>query len=72
MPRLTHVDTKGAARMVDVGAKPVSSRRAVARARVRFGATAFRLLRENRLAKGDALAVARLAGPSAVMVAKRA
>jgi cyclic pyranopterin phosphate synthase len=48
--------------MVDVGAKGVTARRALARARVRFGETSFRLLRENRLAKGDALAVARLAG----------
>ena len=62
MQRLTHVDAAGAARMVDVGDKPATSRRAVARARVRFGATSFRLLRENRLEKGDALAVARLAG----------
>ncbi|HEX6852571.1 MAG TPA: cyclic pyranopterin monophosphate synthase MoaC [Candidatus Polarisedimenticolaceae bacterium] len=62
MGRLTHVDAQGAARMVDVGAKGATERRAVARARVRFGATSFRLLRENRLAKGDALAVARLAG----------
>ena len=62
MRRLTHVDAAGAARMVDVGAKAVTARRATARARVRFGATSFRLLRDNRLAKGDALAVARLAG----------
>jgi cyclic pyranopterin phosphate synthase len=62
MARLTHTDARGAARMVDVGGKAATERRAVARARVRFGATSFRLLRENRLAKGDALAVARLAG----------
>lgn len=68
MARLTHVDAAGAARMVDVGVKPATSRRAVARARVRFGAASFRLLRENRLAKGDALAVARLAG---IQAAKR-
>jgi cyclic pyranopterin monophosphate synthase len=60
--KLTHVDRKGAARMVDVGAKPVTSRRAVARGRVRFSAEAFRLLRTHALAKGDALAVARVAG----------
>lgn len=48
--------------MVDVGDKPATARRALARGRVRFGAEAFRLLRANRLAKGDALAVARLAG----------
>lgn len=48
--------------MVDVGAKPATRRRAVAECRVAFGAEAFRLLRANKLAKGDALAVARLAG----------
>jgi cyclic pyranopterin monophosphate synthase len=60
--KLTHVDDTGAARMVDVGAKPATRRRAVARGVVTFGAESFRLLRANRLAKGDALAVARLAG----------
>jgi cyclic pyranopterin phosphate synthase len=48
--------------MVDVSAKRTSRRRAVARGRVLLSATAYRRLRENRLAKGDALAVARLAG----------
>jgi cyclic pyranopterin phosphate synthase len=59
---LTHVDVKGAARMVDVSGKEATRRRAVARGTVVFGAEAFRALRANRLAKGDALAVARLAG----------
>jgi cyclic pyranopterin phosphate synthase len=54
--------------MVDVAAKRASRRRAVARGRVRLNASAFRQLRENRLAKGDALAVARLAG---IQAAKR-
>ena len=48
--------------MVDVGEKAVTVRRAVAAGTVAFGATAFRLLAANKLAKGDALAVARLAG----------
>ena len=48
--------------MVDVSGKATTLRRAVARGTVAFGAEAFRLLRANRLAKGDALAVARLAG----------
>jgi cyclic pyranopterin phosphate synthase len=48
--------------MVDVGAKPASLRRAVARGRVAFGTSSFVALRANRLAKGDAIAVARLAG----------
>jgi cyclic pyranopterin phosphate synthase len=54
--------------MVDVSGKPVTSRRAVARGRVGFGAAAFAALKANRLAKGDALAVARLAG---IQAAKR-
>ena len=60
--KLTHVDETGAVRMVDVSGKATTVRRAVARGTVVFGAEAFRLLRANRLAKGDALAVARLAG----------
>ncbi len=48
--------------MVDVSGKAKTLRRAVARGRVVFGAEAFRLLRANKLAKGDALAVCRLAG----------
>jgi len=59
---LTHLDAAGRARMVDVGGKAVTARRAVAEGRVRFSARAFALLRAQRLAKGDALAVARLAG----------
>ena len=48
--------------MVDVAEKATTLRRAVAQATVVFSAEAFRLLRANKLAKGDALAVARLAG----------
>jgi cyclic pyranopterin phosphate synthase len=66
--RLTHVDEKGSARMVDVGGKAVTLRSATARARVSFSAEAFRLLKDNKLAKGDALAVARIAG---IQAAKR-
>jgi len=68
MAKLTHVDAAGRASMVDVSAKRPSRRRAVARGRVLLNATACRRLRENRLAKGDALAVARLAG---IQAAKR-
>lgn len=68
MARLTHVDAAGKASMVDVGSKRATRRRAVARGTVRFGAKAYAALRENRLAKGDALAVARLAG---IQAAKR-
>ncbi len=66
---LTHLDRKGEARMVDVGEKTPSARRAVAEAKIRLGAEAFRLLEENRLSKGDALAVARIAG---IQAGKRA
>jgi cyclic pyranopterin monophosphate synthase len=65
---LTHVDSAGAARMVDVSAKPVSVRRAVAAGRVRTTAEVVELLRRDDLPKGDALAVGRLAG---IMGAKR-
>ncbi|MEV0899547.1 cyclic pyranopterin monophosphate synthase MoaC [Actinoplanes sp. NPDC049802] len=66
--QLTHVDETGAARMVDVSAKAVSDRRAVAAGRVRTTAEVIDLLRRDGLPKGDALAVARLAG---IMGAKR-
>ena len=59
---LTHLDAQGKARMVDVGAKAATARRAVAEGRVRFSEHAFALLQGQRLSKGDALAVARLAG----------
>ncbi len=62
MAKLTHTDERGRARMVDVGDKSITRRRAVAEGVVEFGDEAYRLLRENRFAKGDALAVARLAG----------
>jgi cyclic pyranopterin monophosphate synthase len=62
----SHVDETGAVRMVDVGAKPLSRRRAVARGEVRMAAATAARLRE--LPKGDALATARLAG---IMAAKR-
>jgi cyclic pyranopterin phosphate synthase len=63
---LSHVDESGGVRMVDVGAKPLSRRRAVARGEVRMASETARRLRE--LPKGDALATAQLAG---IMAAKR-
>jgi cyclic pyranopterin monophosphate synthase len=63
---LSHVDDSGDVRMVDVGGKPVSRRRAVARAEVSMAAATARRLRE--LPKGDALTTAQLAG---IMAAKR-
>src|SRR3954466_3586297 len=65
---LTHVDEAGAARMVDVSAKSVTARRAVAAGRVDTTPEVIALLRADGLPKGDALAVARLAG---IMGAKR-
>jgi cyclic pyranopterin phosphate synthase len=67
-PRLTHVGPDGAARMVDVGEKPVTERVAVARGHVAMSAAARRLVRAGAAKKGDALQVARLAG---IMAAKR-
>ena len=66
--RLSHLDARGRARMVDVGGKPLTRREAVAEGRVRLGERAFRLVRENRIAKGDVLGVARIAG---IQAAKR-
>jgi cyclic pyranopterin phosphate synthase len=68
MADLSHVDDSGKLKMVDVGGKEVTHRRAVARGEVLFGEEAFARLEENSLAKGDALAVARLA---AIQAAKR-
>jgi cyclic pyranopterin phosphate synthase len=68
MAGLTHFDAAGAARMVDVGDKPATARRAVARGAVRMAPATLALVREGRAAKGDVLAVARLAG---IMAAKR-
>ncbi len=67
-PPLTHVDRVGRARMVDVGRKPVTAREAIATGQVRLSADAFARVRENRLAKGDVLTVAQLAG---IQAAKR-
>jgi cyclic pyranopterin monophosphate synthase len=64
--KLSHVDEEGQVRMVDVGDKPLSRRRAAAGATVRMAQETARRLRE--LPKGDALAAARLAG---IMAAKR-
>jgi cyclic pyranopterin monophosphate synthase len=60
--RLTHVDERGAARMVDVSAKDVTAREATASGRVLISAEVVALLRGAGVPKGDALAVARIAG----------
>ena len=67
-PRLTHVDETGAARMVDITAKDVTDRVAVATGRVLVSAGVVTLLRGEGVPKGDALGVARVAG---IMAAKR-
>lgn len=66
--QLSHVDTQGRARMVDVSAKPVTDREAVARGILRMQPQTLRLIRTGKIAKGEVLAVARVAG---IMGAKR-
>jgi cyclic pyranopterin phosphate synthase len=68
MADLTHVDSHGSARMVDVSGKDVSKRSALATGRLVTTPEVVAALRENSLAKGDALATARIAG---IMAAKR-
>src|SRR5487761_1449491 len=67
-PDLTHLDEAGQARMVDVSAKDVTARSARATGRVLLSAAAVAALRAGEVPKGDALAVARIAG---IMGAKR-
>jgi cyclic pyranopterin monophosphate synthase len=66
--KLTHVTETGAARMVDISDKKITERTAVASARVLISNALLKALKENSLAKGDALAVARVAG---IMAAKK-
>ncbi len=66
--RLTHLDESGAARLVDVGAKPDTERVAVAAGSVYMQPETLRLIREGALKKGDVIMVARLAG---IMAAKK-
>jgi cyclic pyranopterin phosphate synthase len=68
MKDLTHVDSEGRIRMVDVGAKPVTERKASASGLVRMSPTTVAAIRERRTPKGDPLETARLAG---IMAAKR-
>jgi cyclic pyranopterin phosphate synthase len=65
---LTHFDKRGNAHMVDVGAKDVTERVAVAKASVIMQAATLKLIKDKKAAKGDVLAVAQLAG---IMAAKR-
>lgn len=68
MGNLTHLDQTGAARMVDVSAKPVTAREAIATGRILMSPEAVAAIREGSLKKGDALATARIAG---IMAAKQ-
>ena len=66
--RLTHFDARGAARMVDVGAKPLTHRVAVASGRITMRPATLRMVAAGRAKKGDVLGVARIA---AIQAAKR-
>ena len=66
--KLTHIDSKGEARMVDVSDKPIQQRTAVARGEIRMAAATLRLIRGDKIAKGNVLATARIA---AIQAAKR-
>jgi len=68
MKKLSHVDSSGEARMVDVGAKPVSERFARATGSIRMKPDTYRAIQQNALVKGDVLGVAKIAG---IMAAKR-
>lgn len=65
---LSHLDRRGRAQMVDVSAKAVTERVAVAGATVKMQPATLRLIRSGRIAKGEVLAIARIAG---IMAAKR-
>jgi cyclic pyranopterin phosphate synthase len=68
MKKLSHVDTRGRARMVDVAEKTVTIREAVASGTVRMSPNVLRLIMTGQIPKGDVLAVARVAG---IMAAKK-
>ncbi|MBI2859666.1 MAG: cyclic pyranopterin monophosphate synthase MoaC [Chloroflexi bacterium] len=68
MDELTHIDTQGRPRMVDVGSKPDTHRQAKARGLVRMQPATFQLIKGGKVAKGDVLTTAQLAG---IMAAKR-
>ena len=62
MKRLTHVSSDGKAQMVDVSAKPMSKRRAVAAGKIRLQRETLDLIKNDRIAKGNVFATARIAG----------
>ena len=68
MKKLSHIDSRGAASMVDVSDKPVSHREAVARGEIHLQKATVALIQKNKIAKGNVLATARLAG---ILAAKK-
>ncbi len=68
MKQFSHLDSRGEARMVDVSAKPVQKREAVAGGEIRLQKATLQLIQANRIAKGNVLATARVAG---IQAAKR-
>ena len=68
MDDLTHIDSQGNARMVDVGDKPITDRIAVARGHITLGPVAHAAVASRSVKKGDVLAIAQLAG---IQAAKR-
>jgi len=68
MKKLSHIDAQGEAAMVDVSAKPIQLREAIAEGEIRLEKSTLDLIEQNKVAKGNVLATARLAG---IMAAKR-
>jgi len=68
MKRLTHIDRRGEANMVDVSAKPVLLREAIARGEIRLQSDTLKLIESQTIAKGNVLSAARLAG---ILAAKK-
>ncbi len=68
MTKLSHLNDKGEARMVDVSTKSIQVREAIARGEIRLQAATLKLIESNSIAKGNVLGTARLAG---IMAAKR-
>lgn len=62
MSKLTHINTKGEAAMVDVSAKPPQRREAVAEGRIVLAQATIELIEKNQIKKGDVLSIARIAG----------
>jgi cyclic pyranopterin monophosphate synthase len=68
MNQLSHIDERGEARMVDVSGKPLQAREARAQGEIRLSPETIRLIQEQKVAKGNVFATARVAG---IMAAKR-